>query len=123
MSQIPQDSEQDMKDKQAEISSHDVEKESRALVSYDVLGLEKPPKKIGKEANNATEMLYLQIAIDYCLARIDALISYPRIKSDTQRDYVLFQKVEQTRAERNKVGPGLQSQKTLRETVLGNQQL
>lgn len=46
-------------------------KKSRALGACDVLGLEKPQKETGEEANKATEM-YVWVAVDYCLPKIDA---------------------------------------------------
>lgn len=71
-SQIPQASEQNMEDKQEEISGYEVEKKKQSLGANDVLGLEKPLKETRKEVNQATEV-YLQVAEDYGLAKTDVL--------------------------------------------------
>lgn len=46
-------------------------KKSRALGACDVLGLEKPQKETGEEANKAIDMS-VWVAVDYCLPKIDA---------------------------------------------------
>lgn len=90
-------------------------KRKESLGGLDVLGLEKPRKERRRQPSGRTASVgscRLLPGQDWCLKQRG--ISYPGIKSDTQKIIFLFQKV----AEGNRVDPRSQSQKTLRKASL-----